>query len=887
VVLVSVACVPGMSAGADLYVSTAGRDAWSGRLADPSADGSDGPLATVKGAQAQVRAIRGRAGPAEPVTVHIRAGRYELTEPLLLTPADSGTADAPVTYQAYAAERPVISGGRILTGWTVDAAGRWQLRLPQVERGEWSFSQLFVNGERRYRPRLPKDGYFLIARQVHPTEANAARGWDRFGFDAGQVRSDWHNLTDVEVLAFHDWSMSHLRIKSVDETARIVTLTGPSPNIADWAALGQGDRYIIENVAEALSEPGEWYLDRQDGRLTYVPMPGETPESAIIVAPAAEQLLVLKGDAASGKPIDHLVFRGLTFEHTNWVTPPQGYAFVQAELPMPAAISAEGVRECVLEDCTVRSVGGYAISLGPGSQGNSIERCDLLDLGAGGIRLGDSDNRDGAPTTVSRNTIRDTLIAHGGRTHPAGIGVLLSNASHNTIENCQIADFYYTGVSMGWSWGYAPSATHHNIVANNHIHDIGQAVLSDMGGIYTLGVSPGSVLCGNRIHDVKGYDYGGWGIYFDEGSTDILAEQNIVYRTGSAPFHQHYGRNNKVANNIFSFGGEAQLMRSRPEEHLSFTLERNIVYWNAGPLLGGNWTGDTSRFALDRNLYWNTGGPVLFAGKTLAQWQAGGQDVHSIVADPLFADATSGDFALRAGSPASRIGFVPIDGERAGLLTPRDADSAAPAFPLKLSARPAATIGDDFEQAPIGSKALGATTSEENEQATIRVAADPDGGGGKCLKFVDAPGQKQGFNPHLFYAPRLETGVVEGRFRLWLEPGASLSHEWRTWPAGGTYHAGPSITIGGDGVLQASGVALGKAPAREWLTLSITCPLGPAAGTYRLRITRADGRALAVRADLPCAKEFRRVDWFGFVAPGDSPAVLYLDDIAIAPKSAP
>lgn len=145
----------------------------------------------------------------------------------------------------------------------------------------------------------------------------------------------------------------------------------------------------------------------------------------------------------------------------------------------------------------------------------------------------------------------------------------------------------------------------------NYVHHIGVRldgdgpILSDMGCIYTLGVQPGTVIRFNLFHSVAGLRYSGWGIYLDEGSSNILVENNIVYNTSHGGFHQHYGRENVVRNNIFAFGRDAQIQRSRAEPHLSFTFERNIVYWSGGELLAGTW--DDLNFAFDNNLYWREG----------------------------------------------------------------------------------------------------------------------------------------------------------------------------------------------------------------------------------------------------------------------------------------
>jgi hypothetical protein len=181
-----------------------------------------------------------------------------------------------------------------------------------------------------------------------------------------------------------------------------------------------------------------------------------------------------------------------------------------------------------------------------------------------------------------------------------------------------------------------------------------------MGGIYTLGVQPGTILRNNLIHDISAFTYGGWGIYPDEGSSDILIENNVVYNCKSANFHQHYGRENIVRNNIFAFGKESQLMRTRTEEHVSFNLERNIVYWKDGALLGSNW--NDNNYHLDGNLYWKVGGGDVRFGKwSFEEWKAKGQDVHSSIEDPLFVDPEKRDFSLKPESPALKMGFMPID----------------------------------------------------------------------------------------------------------------------------------------------------------------------------------------------------------------------------------
>jgi len=146
---------------------------------------------------------------------------------------------------------------------------------------------------------------------------------------------------------------------------------------------------------------------------------------------------------------------------------------------------------------------------------------------------------------------------------------------------------------------------------------------------------------------------------------------NLVYRCSRGGFHQHYGKENRVVNNILGYGGEHQVQRTRTEEHLSFVFERNIVIWdNDSPLFGANWK--DNNYQIDHNLYWHSGKLITFPGNlTLEQWrEQRGQDVHSLVADPRFVDPKHDDYRLQPDSPALKVGFQPFDATQAGRRRP-------------------------------------------------------------------------------------------------------------------------------------------------------------------------------------------------------------------------
>jgi hypothetical protein len=559
-----------------------------------------------------------------------------------------------------------------IRGWRQRDDGVWETTIKRVAHGGEYFYQLFV-GDRRATPaRIPNEGFLRSAGPGDPYENRTTARRDSKTkisiFYQDEDLKPWSNLDDAIAVVYHSWTASRHRIKSLDEENKRVEFTAPSGwPMGYWE---KNQRYYIEFVAEGLDAPGEWYLDRNTGRLTYRPMADQDMTRVEVVVPTTEELLRIEGHAAAGQFVEHLHFDGLSFQHTSWTMPQAETVDGQAAASLTtAAVHAFGARNCSFKQCEIAHTGGYALWLEGGSKDNRVEQCHIHDLGAGGVRLGETSLPAEPEQQTERNTIYNCLIHDGGHVHHAGIGVWIGRSSHNTVHHNEISDFLYTGVSVGWSWGYAPSTAHHNRIEHNHIHHLGWGQLSDMGGIYCLGLSPGTRLCHNLIHDVLSYAYGGWGLYTDEGSTDILMENNVVYRVKDGAFHQHYGRENIVRNNVLALSATyGQIRRSREEDHSSFTIEGNIIYSNGVPMLGGNWS--NGNYQLKGNCYFDASGqaPTFPGGLTLAQWQEKGHDAGSIIADPGFVDPQRQDFRLKPDSPAFSLGFQPIDTTTIGLV---------------------------------------------------------------------------------------------------------------------------------------------------------------------------------------------------------------------------
>lgn len=651
----------GMAAPIHFYVSPDGNDLWSGRSVEPVAE-QEGPFATLKRAQHAIRQLKQQGELPEPVFVYFAEGVYSLEEPIRFRPEDSGFEGAPISYLAQPGARVLFSAGKAIRDWQHIRDNRWACDLSDIATKGWSFQQLFVNGERRFRARTPNEGYYRVKDPMENLDWPFHRYRYQFGIYPGDLISNWRNIQDIDIVLLHFWSDAHCDVASIDPQTLTVTLATPAWRRFTDDHTNQGARYYVENVYEAMDQPGEWYYDRHEQRLYYLAHPDEDMSTANVVAGDLDQILMFEGEPFQQNYVEHIRLHGLTFAHNDWQLPPGDPGDHQGAGMVPGAVILNGARHIQIQDCTVEHGATYGIDVGDGCRNISLTRNTIHDMGAGGILVSGSRAGRDPILHTSHITITDNTLTELGRLYNSAVGIFLMHASDSRIAHNFIYDLFYTGISVGLEWGYKPSASYNNVVDFNHIEKAGQGLLSDMGGIYTLGLSPGTVIRNNLVHNIYTHGYGGWGIYTDEGSSGILIEDNIVYDTKSAGFHQHYGKDNIVRNNIFAFGRTAQIMRSRDEEHLSFKFERNIIYWRNSQLMDKNWQGDTTNFFFEKNLYYRADAePVKFSRFNIQKWQRKGLDQESRFEDPLFVDPENGDFNLQENSPAFDIGFQPID----------------------------------------------------------------------------------------------------------------------------------------------------------------------------------------------------------------------------------
>ena len=668
----------------DFFISPEGNDSWSGTKPEPSVDGTDGPLSSLTAARdaaAKLKCDLLAANAERQITVALRGGEYYLPEPFDLCPKNSGSKDAPIVYRAMEGETPILSGGRRVSDWIEGEDGIWSAHIPEVQDGSWFFRSLWVNGERRSRPRLPKSDYFKVA-------APAENKHEAFKYNQGEIDVTWRNRDDVEIVVVQFWTEARLRIKEIDEDTQTVSFTG-----ASWRPLDWSKAWFAENVFEALGEPGEWYLDRPTGTLYYKPLEGEDPNDAAIMAPSTGTLIDFRG--APDTPVEWVTFQDLALGYTYWEMPEYyGISIPQAEIPrkegvvfagnlpygqdlpqvavsVPATIRASGMRNCTITGCEIAHTGGWAVELFDSCKENTISGNHMFDIGAGAVRIGDPacperDEEESAGNMVIDNTIHD-----GSKVFLGPAAIWIGQSSQNRISYNEIYNDFEWAISVGWNWNYWPPNRHRdNIVEFNHVHHLGESHTGCHGAIYFLGVSPGTICRNNVIHHITG----GCGIILDNACYGILIENNITFLTGSGGLCFNYNDSgNIVQNNIFAlseawayerFGDPPATGGEKVDQ--TGILYRNIFYWKSGSFLRrDSWPNfDT---LMNFNLYWDASGKdVVFAGTPIDAWREKGLGRHSIVADPLFVDPERGDFTLQPGSPAFDLGFKQIDASGVG-----------------------------------------------------------------------------------------------------------------------------------------------------------------------------------------------------------------------------
>ena len=660
------------------YVSQINGNDYHSGLSPTVDEYGNGPFQTLDRALDLIRQMR-LTGVDKPLTIEL-VDDYYLSAPLALT-----NGIKRLTIESYGTRKRIIGGVRI-EGWkrdTFNGVPCFSAKLPeQADGSTWAFTDLFVNSNRAKTTRYPKEGMlYLIDTEeqirsgVH-VHSDHASGNSKWFIVHPEDLSDIERLEDATINYYHYWIDEHSPIESYDrESGKLVMeyTSRFSCNAIYKKGSHGATKYYLTNVPNTCGAPCEWYLDRGAQTVYYIPEhPKIAPEEIEAFAPTVSHLLEIEGEDIR---IRNLVLTCTTGDYASFTPrslknelPSEIIQYggdIQSVCWAPAAIRMQKAERCEISDCHLHGLGIHGIEIGKACRNIRIEDNHIEDICAGGIKIIGGSADEDTSLTIANCTVRGNHIHHCGIRYAAGCGILAMHTSCNEFSDNEIHDLEYSGISVGWLWGYADSTSYGNRICRNHIYNIGNGNLSDMGGIYLLGRQRGTVVSENRIHDVTCFTYGAWGIYLDEGSSYVTVEKNVIYRTGRESLHLHYGSHNTVKNNVF-FGGASGCIRvSKDEYHEQIIFEQNVMITDGAPFYSRR---GAHTLAARRNLLWDRSGkePILFEDKDGMRydrqtWQeVFGHDKGSIFADPKIEGLDEFDFTLAKDSPAFSLGFKPL-----------------------------------------------------------------------------------------------------------------------------------------------------------------------------------------------------------------------------------
>ena len=472
---------------------------------------------------------------------------------------------------------------------------------------------------------------------------------------------------EVHVFIAWGWVNAIVPVERIDNHGRRIQFAG------EGAAqdVRIGNRFFVENARELLDAPGEWFLDKKQGRLLHLPDAPGFP-NVPVVAPLLDRLIVFQGDPATDQWVEHLIIDGLSLTDTTYSLTKDYYT------PADAAIWASGARRCVVRGCDFSWCGGYALRLENRSERIEFSRNHVRDMGQGGVI-----STGGTADQAHHNALLGNTLERLGLIYKHVAGVYVVSGSDNRIAHNRITAVPRYAISLK-SQGEG-RLSHRNVVEYNDMRRVNLET-NDTGAFESLGYEhrdSGNVVRFNRILDSVGMattpdgkiltPHFTWGIYLDDYSSGTTVYGNIVARTVNGGVNIHGGQNNVIENNIFVDGHEHQVrLQPRDDFMRGNRFERNIVaYSRPEAALVFSWNHKPENFAAwDNNLYWLRGADLSALKNTpagtFADWQKAGHDAHSQVADPLFENPEKDDYRLKPDSPALALGFHPIPVEKIG-----------------------------------------------------------------------------------------------------------------------------------------------------------------------------------------------------------------------------
>lgn len=616
---------------AEFYVSPTGSDSSSGRSAD-----SAGAFQTIGRAQQAMRASAGAD------TVHIRGGTYGLNAPLSLTAADAGSS-----FVAYAGERPVLSGGKAVTGWQVGQDGIWTARLSVSD-----IRQLVVGGVAQTEARYPNydasdpiRGGWLWAKAPGQLNSTREMAYDTTKLGAAQVVPGGR----VTVFSDQGYSADVLTIASVDTAAGIIRFVGE----ADYP-IGANSRFYVSGGKPQLDRTGEWWFDKTSQTLSFKAPAGF--DGSAVAAGGDTTLIQIEGAS-------NITLKGLAFANTTTTA--------QNNDSSSAAVVITGSNTVTVEGNSFTNV-AKGVLIDEGSHHNTLSANSFSDIGSSAVEMG--------PGTQA-NLVTNNTISRVGVYFRAASAVSLTESWGNTVSHNRIQDVPRFGVS---EINYDPAQkSGGNIYEYNEVLRSGRET-PDTGAIYFYSGDDnahlGSTIRYNHIVDtgglntvaggfVPGADFS-WGIYLDDFTSGAQVYGNFVFGTVLGGVNVHGGSNNAVYNNVLLDNAKVGIHVQEIDDRAmpGNVFHHNVVEVPADERVVAADPRFVGPTAFHDNVYYNPHNltPQL-DDYTLAQWRAmEGDRGTEVVTSVGFVDAAAGNYMFAPGSFVLTQGILQLPQNLAG-----------------------------------------------------------------------------------------------------------------------------------------------------------------------------------------------------------------------------
>ena len=557
----------------EIYVSLQGNDKNPGT--------KEAPFNTLNRAIKQAREWRrlNRPEVAGGIYIRLEEGVYAQRNSLFLRSEDSGTPDSPTVICAVDGAHPVISGGVAVTGWKRGCDNPaipeelrqkiWSAEVPLIGNRRVETRQMWVNGNKVQRAAQFPDGGMERMIDFNPEEQTIT-----IPVSQSVNPKRLQNAGQLEMIVHQRWAIAILRVKSIDvkdgqavvrfhEPESHLEFAHPWPQPVIGGEKGNSS-FCLTNALELLDQPGEWFQEYPSGTIYYYPQASENMETAEVIIPTLETLVTIDGTLS--RPVKHIQFNGITFEHTSWMRPSyQGHVTLQGGFPLldayklqepglpekaelenqawitrpETAIRVRGAEHIDFKHCTFRHLSSTGLDYEWAVTASSVEDCQFTDIGGTALLVGAFPD-GGLETHIpfipadvrelcSHITIRNNFISNVTNEDWGCVGIGAGYVRNMDISHNEVCHLNYSGICVGWGWTSLESGMCNNRIEANYVHHFARR-LYDAGGLYTLSNQPGSVMRNNRIEHLIEAPYAtndrAFYIYLDEATDGYTMENN-------------------------------------------------------------------------------------------------------------------------------------------------------------------------------------------------------------------------------------------------------------------------------------------------------------------------------------------------------------------------